>query len=215
MLLAEPMTVATDGLLAAVAVVLALRLLRPRPGPGVRLMAAGFLALAGAALLGGAVHGFGPRLSLGARATAWALIYAGIGLANLLLLAGVVVALVPPRFRTLVLGALSLRFVAATILSMGRGFTFVMGDIVLSLVLLLGLGLFFTLARPRPFGPWLLLAVVASFLGAFVQVSRLSPHPDFNHNDLFHVIQMGGIYFFYRAALFLDGQPLTRKRPAD
>jgi len=205
MLLAEPMTVATDWLLAVVAGILALRLLRSRPGLGVRLMAAGFLALAGAALLGGAVHGFAPRLSTGAKATAWMLIYAGIGLANLLLLAGVLVGLVPRRFRTLLLALLSLRFLAATFLSAGRDFTFVLGDIALSLVLLLGLGLVFSVVKPRPFGPWLLLAVLVSFVGAFVQTMRLAPHPSFNHNDFFHVIQMAGLYFFYRAARLLGG----------
>ena len=126
MLLAEPMTVATDWLLAALAVTLGLSLFRGRTSLGVRLMAAGFLALAAAALLGGAVHGFAPRLAVGTKAGVWVLIHAGIGLANLLLLAGVAVALVPRRFHALVLGALTLRFVAFTALSRGRDFTFVM-----------------------------------------------------------------------------------------
>jgi len=206
LLLAEPMTVATDWVLAAVAIVLGFRLLREKPALSLRLVAASFFSLAGAALLGGAVHGFAPHLDLETRQRLWRFIYGGIGLANLLLLGGIVVAIVPKHFRAVVLLLLGTRFVVFLLLAWGRDFGFVMGDIALTLLLLLGLGLFFTLVRRRPFAPWLLLGVLVSFVGALAQTERLSPHPFFNHNDLFHVVQMLGLYLFYRAARALPSE---------
>jgi hypothetical protein len=198
--LAEPMTVATDWGLAAFALVLGFRLMRGKPVLSQSLVAASFWSLAASALLGGAVHGFAPHLDLPSKQQLWRFIYGGIGLANLLLLGGIVVAIVPKRFRAMVLLLLAARFAFVLLLGWGRDFAFVMGDIALTLLLLLGLALFFTLVHPRPFAPWLLLGVVVSFGGALVQTGRLAPHPHFNHNDLFHVVQMLGLYLFYRAA---------------
>jgi hypothetical protein len=36
-----------------------------------------------------------------------------------------------------------------------------------------------------------------------VQARRLAPHRLFNHNDLYHVIQMVALYAFYRGGLQL------------
>jgi hypothetical protein len=52
---------------------------------------------------------------------------------------------------------------------------------------------------------WLKRAVEISLVGLAVLVLKLSPHPQFNHNDLYHVIQMGGLYSLYRAAILLGG----------
>ena len=207
MLLAEPMTVITDWVLAALAVVLGVRLLRNAAPLPRRLVALSFFLLAAAALVGGALHGWAPRLGAGVRETLWRSIYAGIGLAILLLLAGVVLATVPARLGPFLVGLLGLRFAVFLALAFGRDFGFVMGDLVLTLLVLAGFGAFFTLARPRTFAPWLLGGVLVSFVAALVQTHRLAPHALFNHNDLFHVIQMGGLYLFYRAALDLPDRP--------
>jgi hypothetical protein len=52
---------------------------------------------------------------------------------------------------------------------------------------------------------WLKRAIVVSLAGLAVLVLKLSPHPHFNHNDLYHVIQMGGLFCLYRGALSLHG----------
>ena len=52
---------------------------------------------------------------------------------------------------------------------------------------------------------WLKRAVAISLLGLAVLVLKLSPDPRFNHNDLYHVIQMGGLYCLYRGAILLGG----------
>lgn len=45
--------------------------------------------------------------------------------------------------------------------------------------------------------------VLVSFMAAAVQVNGVALHDHFNHNDLDHVIQMGGMHLFYRGALLL------------
>ncbi|MGH9334325.1 MAG: DUF6962 family protein, partial [Vicinamibacteria bacterium] len=52
---------------------------------------------------------------------------------------------------------------------------------------------------------WLERAIVVSLLGLAVLVGKLSIHPHFNQNDLYHVIQMVGLYGLYRGALLLHG----------
>lgn len=55
---------------------------------------------------------------------------------------------------------------------------------------------------------WLKRAVAITLVGLAVLVGGVSPHQHFNHNDLYHVIQMAGLYGLYRGAACLDdGQP--------
>lgn len=55
-----------------------------------------------------------------------------------------------------------------------------------------------------PSAPWLIGGVLVTLAGAAVQQSGLALHVHFNQNDLFHVIQMGGLYLLYRGAALLD-----------
>ena len=43
--------------------------------------------------------------------------------------------------------------------------------------------------------------VVVSFLAAAIQAVGIAPHEYFNHNDLYHVVQMLGTGLLYRGAL--------------
>jgi hypothetical protein len=52
---------------------------------------------------------------------------------------------------------------------------------------------------------WLKRAVEISLIGLAVLILKLSPHPLFNHNILYHAIQMGGLYCLYRGAILLGG----------
>ena len=46
--------------------------------------------------------------------------------------------------------------------------------------------------------PWMVSGVVVTLLGAIVQQSGFSIHRHFNHNDLYHVIQIAGLLLLYR-----------------
>ncbi|HJS73390.1 MAG TPA: hypothetical protein VJ921_03810 [Vicinamibacteria bacterium] len=52
---------------------------------------------------------------------------------------------------------------------------------------------------------WLKRAVAVSLVGLAVLVLKSAPHRHFNHNDLYHLIQMGGLYCLYRGAELLHG----------
>ena len=49
-------------------------------------------------------------------------------------------------------------------------------------------------ARRRPGAWWIVVGILVSFLGAGIQQAGLAPHPSFNHNDLYHVVQMAGLW---------------------
>jgi hypothetical protein len=50
---------------------------------------------------------------------------------------------------------------------------------------------------------WLKGGILVTAIGLLIQVSGWSIHEHFNHNDIYHLVQMVGIYFFYRGALSL------------
>jgi hypothetical protein len=52
---------------------------------------------------------------------------------------------------------------------------------------------------------WLELAIGVSLAGLVVLIAKLSVHRHFNQNDLYHVIQMVGLYALYRGAMLLHG----------
>jgi hypothetical protein len=63
------------------------------------------------------------------------------------------------------------------------------------------------IARVRfrnPSAPWIATGVAVAAVGAGIQQVGLAPHPYFNHNDLFHVIQIVSTYLFYRGGLLLS-----------
>ena len=47
---------------------------------------------------------------------------------------------------------------------------------------------------------WILAGVAVSVLAAGVQASGFAPHRHFNHNDLYHVIQIAAMILFYAGA---------------
>jgi len=54
--------------------------------------------------------------------------------------------------------------------------------------------------RRDPAWRWMAGGVAVAVAGALVQALRLAPHPGFNHNDLYHVIQIAAMWLFYRGA---------------
>ncbi len=58
-------------------------------------------------------------------------------------------------------------------------------------------------ARQAPGSRWMLGAVAMSAVAAGVQAGHLALHEHFNHNDLYHVLQMGAMAMFYAGASVL------------
>jgi hypothetical protein len=49
-----------------------------------------------------------------------------------------------------------------------------------------------------------------TIIGLTLMVQRVSFHQHFNHNDLYHVVQMAGLFFIYRGARDVLGLPPAR-----
>lgn len=50
----------------------------------------------------------------------------------------------------------------------------------------------------HPASRWILSGVAVSIAAAIIQQAKISPSPEFNSNDLYHVVQLVGLYLFYR-----------------
>ncbi len=58
-------------------------------------------------------------------------------------------------------------------------------------------------ATRRRAAGWIVAGILASFVGAGVQMSGFALHRHFNHNDLYHVIQAGALYLLFRGGMLL------------
>ena len=52
---------------------------------------------------------------------------------------------------------------------------------------------------------WLWKGIAVSAVGILLMVNKVSLHQHFNDNDVYHVVQMVGLYFFYKGAVLLHG----------
>jgi hypothetical protein len=50
---------------------------------------------------------------------------------------------------------------------------------------------------------WITGGVAVAAVAGVIQWARLAPHARFNHNDLFHLVQMASLYLLYRGGLLL------------
>jgi len=205
--MAEPTTALTDFALAAALLLLGERLLRSaRPLPlSRRWWVAAFLLSALGAVLGGARHALSPVSAPALRHHLWTATYLVLGLASVAFLAGLVRAALPRRYQATAIGLLVVRFLLYAVLLMRvREVRVVVVDFVLTLTLLLVFALLSLFARRDGAGPWLLGGTLVSAAGAAVQAFRVAPLAGLTHNDVFHLIQMAGTWFFYRAGLRLE-----------
>jgi hypothetical protein len=72
-----------------------------------------------------------------------------------------------------------------------------------AMVLILGAMGFSYASTGSPGARLICVGILVSFAAAAVQRSGFRPARHFNHNDLYHVIQLIGLYCFYRGALLL------------
>jgi hypothetical protein len=185
----EPMTLATDYALGGVSAWLAVLLFKnARLHNSRKFWALAFAALALGAFLGGTWHGL-VRSDLLWKATVLA-----VGVASFGMLAGSAVATLSGIARKAVLGFAAAKFCVYFIWMLKRDdFIFVVLDtgIAFAAVALLHLW---------RFNRWILAGVAGSVAAALVQASGFALHRHFNHNDLYHVIQIAAMALLYRGA---------------
>jgi len=208
-MIAEPSTLITDYALALLTFVLAWRL-RSRldsQRSRSRWMIA-FLALGLAAALGGTYHGFAPMLGDLARLLIWKGTVLVIGVGSAAMITGSAAAVTTGDARRwLTHIAVGVFAIYAAWMLFYNAYIFVVIDTALAMVLVAAMHGRSRSVRTQPGSAWILAAVAVSVVAAVAQASGLSLHRHFNHNDLYHVIQMGAMVMFYAGARRLRDQP--------
>ncbi|HEY7655604.1 MAG TPA: hypothetical protein VH881_01965 [Burkholderiales bacterium] len=207
-MISEPMTLVTDWVLAAVAGVLAWRLYQhSREDRARRCWALAFGALAVSAFLGGAHHGFASVMSRAVYDLSWKVTVFAIGVFSFGMMAGSVLATARGAARTglLAFAAIQLALYTAWMLGHDEYRYVVLNSAILMAVLLLLHGWSAAVRRDEA-SFWVLAAIAVSALAALVQYHRVALHQHFNHNDLYHVIQIAGVALFYRGGKLLRDQ---------
>ncbi len=183
----EPMTVVTDYALGSLAAWLALLLFRSAQTSR-RLWAVAFAALAAAAFLGGTWHSFLQSNLL------WKATTLSAGVASFGMVAGSSWAVFSGPLRAFVLTAALAKLVVYSAWMLSHdAFLYVVIDTGIAFIVVAALHLW------KWNGP-ILAGVAVSIAGALVQASGFRLHEHFNHNDLYHVIQIAALVLLYRGA---------------
>lgn len=203
--ISEPMTTATDYLVTVVGVWLGARLLRSASefGSSTQLWGAGFLMAGVAAFLGGTSHGFATYLGCNAGFLAWKATVYSIGLSACFALAGAIAGAslgvaTRRRFHELNIAA----FLVYGIWMINHGsFMYVILYYVPAMIAIAAFSGHACLRTTEPGHRWIIAGVIATMAGAAIQRSRLTLHVHFNHNDLYHVVQVIALCLFYRGVV--------------
>ncbi len=210
MQITEPTTMLTDYLLGLFTVILAVRLFKLNENQqenSILLWAGALVATAIAAFLGGTSHGFALHFSDFAKTAIWKATVYSIGLASFFMLSGTLFAAVANPLRKLLLGLILLKFlVYAGWMVSHDEFKYVIFDYAPAMLGVVLLQLYAYSKWKHKSAVWLISGVLISFSAAGIQMSGFTIHQHFNHNDLFHVIQIGANYLLYRGATMLKDQ---------
>lgn len=195
------MTVLTDVLLGVCTAWWGIDLLRRGRARRERsqvLWGLGFMAAAVAALLGGASHAVGEQAPAARRAL-WKGTLLATGFTSAGILASTVVAAAPRPYRRWLLAGTAAKLLAYCGWMASRDrFRYVIMDYGTAMAGVMALHAP-ALRRPDTRGSgYIVGGVVVSVIAALVQQRKVKLHRHFNHNDLYHLIQLGACYLFYR-----------------
>jgi hypothetical protein len=191
MTISEPMTLITDYVLGGVTARLSFLLFKSSR-KSQRWWAMAFAALAAGAFLGGTWHGFVQSDLL------WKATVLSVGAASFAMVAGSAIATVSGAARNLILlfAVLKLVVYSAWMLKQDE-FIYVVIDTGIAFAAVAALHLW-------KFNPWILAGVAVSVVAGLEQASGFDLHRHFNHNDLYHVIQIAAMLLLYRGARVLS-----------
>ncbi len=163
------------------------------------------LGIGFASLFGGTYHGLALVIPEQVNHYLWKATTFCIGFVSFLIVTGTVLATLGRPWRLVLIGLSLLQLIAYLAWMIWHDdFIYVIIDYVPSMILVLVLQCLSLLKRKNGSELFMIAGVLISFAAAAVQASGFAIHQHFNHNDLYHVIQMLGIYCFYRGALKLE-----------
>ena len=205
MMVHEPATLLTDGLLAILASWFAWRLQRRIPATNLaaRWWSRVLWLTAASALVGGGYHGFAPDFPAPVAGAWWVVTLLIICLLSAAMAMSLLHELAPPdkhRLWYVFIGCKLAVFAGAA--TVHPAFVIVIIDYGLTLLA----WAVAALVLRRTWRPWMLAAIALSIIAAIVQQLHWNLAPRFNHNDLYHVTQALALYGFYRAAA-VSGRP--------
>lgn len=205
MRLAEPTTTLTDYLLGLETLFLAALLLRTCLANGqisVGLWAAGFVATAVAAIAGGTFHGF-PGLDNAVRSGLWKCTLFAVGLTSLCLFSSATIAAFRGMTRHVLLVLCIAEFLIYAVWMAGHTeFKYAIYNYAPAMIGILLIQLL-ELRGASTAAPWIVAGLLVAFAAVGIQQSGIKIHKNLNHNDLYHVIQMGAMYLLYRGGVLL------------
>lgn len=168
------------------------------------LWACGFVATALASFLGGTFHGLRLHLNAPAAAVLWNATLYFVGIASATMLSAVVFACAPVRKRRALLAAVGIKFLLfSAFVSIQPKFRTALFDYALAMFIILAVQLHAWLSKRDDAAPWILGGLVVGISGSLIQRAGIGFHAQFNHNDLFHVVQMISFYLLYRGGRML------------
>lgn len=196
--MSEPITALTDFVLAAVTAFWALLVFRSSDQRASRLFAAALAATALATLTGGLYHTFRGELLWKATALSVGLVsfFLGSSVALAFLAAGVA-----RIARIILLAQFGVYAIAALFID---DFWLVIADygsVMLAILVVCAI------RRSNGAARWIAASILISFAASALQMSSIRVG-SFNHNDVYHVVDVVALYCFYRG-----GMLLTRVRP--
>ena len=201
MAIVEPATLITDYLLGTLSGVLGMRLLarsRLLTQVSIRFWALAFLAVAAASYAGGTFHGFRHEMGVNPAAMLWKATTISMGVASFFLLAAVLNAVFDGQVRRWLIAAAVVKLAIYVAWMLGHDeFRFVIyeyGSTLVIVFLLVFAGQTNGAAGHRGY---IASGILVSIAAAVVQQSGIRLHQHFNHNDLMHVVQMGGVWLLY------------------
>jgi hypothetical protein len=195
----------TDYVLAALTVFFAARLFRSRGQQGhrsVALWTAALVLIGVAAVTGGSWHGFRLMWPDMLADAVWKVTLLAIGLGSYCFFAGALFAALGGGWRRVLLAAAGVQLVIYIWWITGHDdFKYAIYNYTPSMVGVLVLQLYVLVKRIGAGAKWVIAGIMVSSVGAGIQTMRLSIHEYFTNSDAYHVIQMAGVYYFYRGGL--------------
>jgi len=166
------------------------------------LWAFAFFSVGMGGLLGGITHGIGPKISENAKRIIWQLTLIFVGLTGLLLGMSGVVYFVPKSITTWFIGGAGVIFILYIfwIVEHDTFHAAVKFYLPLMLIALIGFGVM-AFSYQYTGALLIVMGLIVSLAASAVQMMKISFHQHFNHNDLFHVIQMVGMVLLYRGGM--------------
>jgi hypothetical protein len=208
MTITEPMTMATDYLLAVICFGVSWKLLvtPERRDRSIVLWASALASTGLAALAGGTYHGFRTTMPSPADVVSWKITMIAIGLASFSFAGAIIQTLFTGRLRTLLLWVFALKlFAYFVVLTRYDDFQLAIYDYTPTMIGVLMAEFYVWWKRRGREALWIVAGILVSFIGAIIQMGGRGFHEHFNHNDIYHVVQMIGVYCFYRRRSLATG----------